>query len=303
MITLRLHIVKAFLAVAVAIVLTGSASAQTGEIVAVLYAHDGDALYRIDPNSGVLTKIGDLDRHFGPGGSPTTYASMVYDGKEHKLYVVAVWGDGSSPKAQMIVEVDPQTAALRKVADLPLYPPLNLSYDASTEQLYAIQASPPVAWLPIQAVNPQTGVISLTDVQSFGSGEDGNTSFFDVQGHFWQYSVSGTWGEYATLGERQFPSADLVHTVDGRLPYTPGGWGDQTLPALWPYYASFSFDPYTWVLFATFKTYTNAFPFAPDAVFHTSLCTLDVTTGEPAKVIATYDKPNWSLVIAWGVSQ
>ena len=120
--------------VAAALVLQAASTARGSEIserVAVLFAADDQALYRIDPDSGEFTKIGDLEvgpAVIGLGGQ------MVYDSARQKLYAVASL---SSPHATpAIIEIDPANAEEKIVWQGEDEGNFGISYDPANATLY-----------------------------------------------------------------------------------------------------------------------------------------------------------------------
>jgi hypothetical protein len=283
------------LAVLFLLLWSGAAPAQTGEVVAVLYAHDGDTLFRIDPDSGELITIGALDHYFAQGRWLTSYGSMTYDAKQHKLYAYATYLANAETTMQMIVEIDPETAALRDVIDSVLLgPPVNLSYDWRRGQLCQTTSDTP-AWTPIYAVNPDNGSETLVNRGRNVGGFPIQLGFFDNRGCFWLWVVSDE-DRYLIKYDVSVPDGKQIYRIEGRV-QAPGG---PPRPGEWPRYRSFSFDPYTGALFATFAPlYVDA-----DGQYEVTLCTFNLQTGQPSRIIATYKKSDfWNLQITWGLSR
>jgi hypothetical protein len=301
------------------------APANPREPVAVLYAHDGKALYRIDPNDGEFFKIGDLPQavdpsweelalHYGfsldgtfvtnQGGTPLSYSSMVWDHPTASLYVVM----GSSTPNGMggfstllgIAALDPKTVTLKPVwLATEAAGNVAITYDPIDKRLYRYF----VAYQEgsdLESFDPATG--RFGEVKRLTVRPPTGAVFFDPRGHIWDYL-----GEdgYYELREYTAQGTELSY-LEMSVPFQGGN------PALgasyWkPGYFSFSFQPFAGQLFAL------AIPLRPFVepglgysvdLQHFILCTINLQTGEPQKVIATYDRandPNWSLTIAWGL--
>jgi hypothetical protein len=142
-------------------------------------------------------------------------------------------------------------------------------------------------------VDPLTGQRTLlTSGQGIG-GWPLQLPFFDARGHFWMYEQDNDLAqlvEFSVAGE-----GAAIARVDG-LTYDIGTFQEGT----WPRYRSFSFDPFTGQLFATFVRTRDGNLYGD---YYTHLCTVNVHTGKPEHVIASYPTPNWTLQITWGMSE
>jgi hypothetical protein len=266
------------------------------EPVAVLYGHDGKSLYRINASNGKLSTIGDLDRYIGAGRDPswyfTRFQSLTYDAAAHKLYALGAWGDGT-PSEMMLARIDPISAAAEKVADLGQRPPQNIGYDWPLRALCLTTAST-IDYTAVSKLDPQTGEQSLLNRGTGIYGFQFQTTFFDGSGHLWVFSRD----DYAALLQQYSLSESegkRLFQIEGTI-YDPATYGLGT----WPNYQSFSFHPSARILFATFVTGLNGTIYGD---WQTSLCIVNLKTGKPSKIIATYSTPNWPLQISWGMSQ
>src|SRR5262245_20670707 len=84
---------------------TESDGNETGEHVAILYANDGQAIYRVNPNNGAfITKIAELTR-----SATVTPTSLTYDWQRRKLYSSTA---NSEDGTDFVSEIDPETGSV-----------------------------------------------------------------------------------------------------------------------------------------------------------------------------------------------
>ena len=267
------------------VLLLAIAPAPSQESVAVLYGNDGNNLYAIDPQHGALRFIG---RFRYPDNEPVWNGiqSIVFDGKQHKLY-------GVQYGAAVLFEIDTKTAAVKTIRLVGNFVPTfaSLVYDPPRGLLYLVPVSTlGPTWLAV--VNPVSGATGRFN-QIFG-GFPVQRPFFDNYGGFWICGGSGDGDE--TL-QNWVPGADgraddggfRVSSISGEI----RGPGDPERPWNWPAYQSFSCDPYTGVVWATFVSLDQ----------RTTLCTVNLATGKPLRIIGTYTTPGWRLQITWGLSR
>ena len=308
--------------VSVLLLLLAIAPALGQERVAVLYAHNQQALYRIDPNDGEFFKIGDLPQqvdyawsHLAVGiefepvfremiGAPLVYTSMVWADVTRSLYVSGYsftqGGELFGPtELEFIAAVDPSTAKFT-----PLWFGLGgvvafgrLTYDPHNRQLYMWFGD---NWILLQPIDPLSGHFgTAVRVPGFAPAR---SILFDNRGHRWDLYEDD---QYARLQEFASDGTALGGT-DMFFPFTGGIPTLNNVPA----YFSLSFDPFTGQLFALgLPLHRDSNASDPEIYVdstHFILCIVDPTTAKPHKIIATYDRPNepnWPpLQIAWGVS-
>ena len=181
-----------------------------------------------------------------------------------------------------------------------------MAYEPKTGQLYAA-SSEALEWLALFPFDPATGELGTQVERLYGNGSGGSGyALFGSDGFPWTYFlVDNTWtlSELTGFG----PDPKIICNVQMSFPAPDS----VPSPIYTPYYPSFSFDPYTNVLFAL-AIPTQTFQVDPTDVeenldlSHFMLCMVNLQTGQPAKVIATYDTPKDSNgayylpVIAWG---
>jgi hypothetical protein len=106
MFSLRLPVAGAMLALGLLLLALPAPAGERVERVAVLYAADNQALYRINPDTGEFTKIGDLQL------IPNV---MTYDPKTERLYAIQAI-DGPNAPPSYVFSIDPQTAEEKKAS-------------------------------------------------------------------------------------------------------------------------------------------------------------------------------------------
>ena len=130
-------------------------------------------------------------------------------------------------------------------------------------------------------------------------------ALFDPRGNLWSYVVVDD--------EQSFRRVTGSLPLGGFDAIFPGyGGPSDANPRYTPAYWSLTFDPYTDSLFALaipiriYQLDPTQYPDLLGEVLdqnHFILCSINLQTAQPEKVIATYDRPsdsNWSLTIAWG---
>jgi hypothetical protein len=265
-------------------------------------------LYRIDFDNRELTKIGNIA--YGWGNSPD-FRQMTYDPRSHKLYVT----ENNADLGAVVVEIDPETAVATPVFTLGSYrmPTFFVSYDPAREILFIGGSSTP-EWEFLQSLDLTTKELG-TGTKMLVLGNQTIGAFFDYKGHPWLYSATDNDVFFQKFPPMQAePPTTPVDPIAGFTGYFPiDGGSNPDFPWI-PEFWSFSFDPYTDVLFATVSPLETIIAYPPDGKAvrtdsqHTILCTMDPTTGTIHKVIATYKNPNEShpfypLYIAWGFSE
>jgi hypothetical protein len=282
------------------------------ERAAVLYASDEGQLYQVNPGTGALKTIASL--HVESQFGPTIMTSIAYDAKAKSLYGMAkIYGDAlpgnlsSAPYFNSVCQIDAQGARALEAQIAPFDPTIQLIAGPSGTTLYTIM--PDAQGTVVSTVDATTGELAFLSRLFFGTGED-NFYFPDPRGSFWVYGrTSEPWGERDYL--QQISSIDsrtltMGKRLEGYRDTVPGGMNLNDAP-VWPRYLSFSFQPYTRQLFATFSVaadsegkplpWQNDNPLAP-AVF-ASVCTVDLNTGQPRRIIGTYKTGNGMLQITW----
>jgi hypothetical protein len=283
-------------AIVLALALTVSAYGQTagaGEHVATLYGNDGTTLYRINPNNGQLEVVGTYQTQ---DRMRFTISNLVYDASKQRFAALATFPDLVSappnPAQVQRVWVDPATAEPSGFTDYTIRDgSALLTYDAANRQLYAynlanLSSGASAFLMPLDPPGPG-------GIETINCG----VLFFDPRGNLWSFT-DGTADGSALFRESTLSGKSLFER-DGRIPFE-GSVGTM------PLYGSFSFQPYTGQLFATFgvpEDSTGApLPWEQDtgeAKHFVGLCTVDLKTGAPKRVITTYDTKDWFFQIAW----
>ena len=294
-----MNILRRILSASLAIVLVAVAAAPLrgggqGEHVAVLYATDGLQLYTITPHNGELNLLGTLKADGPPLTEALPLVSMVYDGQMQRLYLNAIYFNSYDYSSQDILyRIAPGTLeitnGLGAWGGLLDGPPCALSYDWKNSRLCTSRTSSGT-WTPVLSINPITGEQTTVTSGRNISGWPRQSPFFDADGHFWMFQQNDAFAvlrEFSLAGEGQ-----ILSVLNGTV--YDGNYFDGT----WPRYQSFSFDQRTGALWATFVRTDNGYLWGD---YYTHLCTVDLKTGQPKKIIAAYPSPNVSLKIAWGL--
>jgi hypothetical protein len=256
---------RAVLALALLIALATAAIAPdqgTGEHVAVLYAHDGHTLYRVEPNTGTFTKVGDLQHGF------TGYGQMAYDWKLRKLYATFYFGEIGRVH-NGIVELDTNTAVVREI---PLDQPAGqvLVYSWPRGELLTLNGGGfPTA---ISTINTETGMVTVLTPPLINGPA---AAAADIHGNLWSEE---------TARPANFTRLDLIEWSLSDLTYIHE-LSSTTLTndeAAWFFYGSLSFHPFAGLLFASAVAYDLDQDGNPVWSDNTVLCTVDLETSRPA---------------------
>jgi hypothetical protein len=280
----------------VLLIVLPAASARALELrerVAVLYATDGQSLYTVNPNNGHLHSLGaiKLDGPPIPAGWPLT--SMVYDGAQRQLFVNANFLPPDSPQ-QILYRLNTQTTELslpEQGTGVMLGMFTSLSYDWQTQRLCASIIGGP-ANTPVFEIDPTSGAETMITMGGGIGAWPIQRGFFDNRGNFWMFQQNDSLvqlREFSLQGDGQ-----VLKSLSGTI-YDAVTFGEGT----WPRYHSFAFHPFSGRLFATFVRTKDGSLYGD---YYTHLCTVNLQTGEPDRIIASYPTPNWTLQITWGMS-
>jgi len=271
----------------------GSAAGRYRETATVLYAHDATAIYMVNPNNGMLTLINYVQKPPDLNGG-LSLSSMVYHARQRKLYAFANFGPDGPATEQVFLEIDPHTVQAKTIArGFAWDASFRLSYDWKSGVMYCI--SPNNQTGIVLTIDPKTGNLSRASFRTRGA--DGGASeqiiACDTKGDLWVTTIDKYPGEiHWWFNIDQIRISDQAELRHFFFEVTATPFSDPEPRNRPPMYGPETFNPITNIPYMRVLEEV-------DRVWYSSLWTMDVNTGKPAKKIAD----GFWLGITWGFGQ